>query len=69
MISTTLKTEFEAKQKKAINSGRFFITITHVDPVDDKTLHHYYIRNEFPTEDILPSMKKLIKDIKRKENV
>jgi len=69
MFSPALKTEFEAKLKEAIESGSFFITISYADPSGNKQLHHYYIRNEFPSNDILPSLKHLTNEIHNKEQI
>jgi len=40
---------------EAINSGRYIVTISHVD-AEKKCLEHYAVFNEYPTDDILSSL-------------
>ena len=47
--------ELHKKIKEALSGGSYMITITTCDR-KEKTLEHYAITNNFPREDILPSL-------------
>lgn len=51
--------DFEVHKKftEALKLGRYVITISTCDPKKKKNqLHHYAVYNNFPTDDIVPSM-------------
>ncbi len=60
--------QFELRKRfsEAISKGRYFITITSLDPKENR-LHHYYARENFKTEDMVPSLVKQIEDIEKTE--
>ena len=45
--------EMRKKMQEALQSGRYFITITYLD---DKVLKHYYSWENFPVDDVMPSL-------------
>jgi len=54
--------ELRKKLQEAVASGRFFITITKVvEEKDSRMLDHYTITNQFPTDDIVPSLEHFAK--------
>ena len=63
--------ELAAKLKEALETDRFFITVTFqkkYSPEDEHDLHHYYIRKNFMVNDVVPSLKKLAADFIAREN-
>ncbi len=63
--------ELAGKLKEALETDRFFITVTFqkkYKPDDEHDHHHYYIRKNFEINDVVPSMKKIASDFVAKEN-
>jgi len=63
--------ELEKKISEALETGRFFITVTFqkkYKPDDEHDLHHFYIRKNFMVNDVVPSLKKLASNFIGKEN-
>jgi len=63
--------ELAGKIKEALETDRFFITVTFqkkYSPEDEHDLHHYYIRKNFMVNDVVPSLKKLAADFIAREN-
>ena len=72
-LSELLKNESElqVKLKEALETDRFFITVTFqkkYKPEDEHDLHHYYTRKNFMVNDVVPSLKHLAADFTAKEN-
>ena len=62
--------ELRAKLIEALETDRFFITVTFqkkYKPTDQHDLHHYFCRRQFMVNDVLPSMKHIANDFKAKE--
>jgi len=62
--------EFRDKLIEALETDRFFITVTFqkkYKPTDQHDLHHYFCRRQFMVNDVLPSMKHIANDFKAKE--
>jgi hypothetical protein len=56
--------EMRKKIQEALVSGRFFIRISYVDGGSkDQQLQHYYMTQDFPREDIMPSIEHIAKQI------
>lgn len=58
---------FKLALKRAMESGRFFITITHLEPSQDidqeSSLQHYTMTNEFPDDDIEVTLRHFYKNL------
>jgi hypothetical protein len=50
--NTTIGKEVQDKLKEAFGVGKFFIMITNVDKKTPDKLRHFFIVEDFPTEDI-----------------
>ena len=60
--SNVILFELRKKLQEAVASGRFFITITKViEDKEKRLLDHYTITNQFPTEDIVPTLEHFAK--------
>ena len=62
--------ELRAKLIEALETDRFFITVTFqkkYKPTDQHDLHHYFCRRQFMVNDVLPAMKHIANDFKAKE--
>lgn len=62
--------ELAAKLLEALETDRFFITVTFqkkYKPTDTHDLYHYYNRRQFMVNDVMPSFKQLVNDFKAKE--
>lgn len=61
MVNSVVEFELRKKIQMALKSGRYFITVTHVD--EESKLQHYYICNEFPQEDLVGSLSHVANEI------
>lgn len=58
------------KLLEALRTGRFLISITYQHkekPEDANDLHHWWTRNQFAVNDVLPSFRQVIADFTAKE--
>lgn len=63
--------ELLCKLKEALETGRFFITVTFQKkyrPEDEHDLHHYWIRKNIVVNDVVPALKHIASDFIAKEN-
>lgn len=60
--------QFEVRKKlqEAFGKGRYFITVTTLDP-ETKQLNHYYAWESFPTDDVIPSLGHIAQQIDKHE--
>ena len=49
---TPIEEEIQGKLKEALAVGKFFVTITNIDKKEPDKLRHFFIVEDFPTEDI-----------------
>lgn len=62
MVNSIQEFEMRKRLQEALRSGRYFITITRFEE-DTGELKHYHIWNEFPTDDIIPSLSHIATEI------
>ena len=73
VMANILEKEPELKVKlfEALQTGRFFITVTFqkkYQPTDEHDLHHFWTRRNFMVNDVVPSLKHMASDFIAKEN-
>lgn len=62
--------ELAGKLAEALETGRFFVTVTFnkkYDLADRHDLHHYWIKKDFMTQDIVHSLNHIMSDFNAKE--
>jgi len=65
------KPELAGKLKEALQTDRFFITVTFqkkYKPSDEHDLHNFWTRRNFMVNDVVPSLKQMASDFIAKEN-
>jgi len=63
--------ELADKLAEALETGRFFITVTFQKKYTDQDPHdlqHYWLRRGFQVQDVAPSLRHIISDFNAKEN-
>lgn len=63
--------ELAGKLKEALETERFFITVTFqkkYNPDDEHDLHHYYCRKNIMVNDVVPCLKYIASNFIAKEN-
>ena len=59
--------ELRKKLQEALQNGRYFITVTVLEN-DKKTLKHYYTWENFPADDVIPTLGHIATEIDAKDN-
>lgn len=62
MVNSVQEFELRKKLSQALKSGRYLVTVTYLDEESGK-LNHYHLYNEFPTDDLLPSLSHIANEI------
>jgi len=63
--------ELAAKLAEALETGRFFITVTFQKkyaPEDKHDMHHYWTKKDMLTKDIVPAINHIISDFNARED-
>jgi hypothetical protein len=58
--------ELRRKLQEALAKDSYFITITYTEKAEGK-LHHYYITQRFPKEDLIPALAHFAAEIDKDE--
>ena len=59
---TVSQFELRKKLQEALQSGKYFITVTYLNE-DKKNLSHYFSWENFPVDDVIPSLSHIAMEI------